>query len=242
MRRTDRLFALIQILRDGRLHKAQDMAATLEVSQRTIYRDMDTLVASGVPVQGERGVGYMITAQITLPPLNLTAEELEVLHLGIAVVEEVGDPDLKAAAKSLSSKVDAVLPEGTRKPPEGWGFAVYPFIEGSNAFHLMPGIRNAVQTRHKLSLTYLAADDIETRRYIWPLNLEYWGKVWTCTAWCELRQDFRVFRVDRIKQLKTLDQSFPDMPGRRYADYLATLADKAVTPPPETHGTDPGEG
>lgn len=242
MRRTDRLFALIQTLRDGYVHKAEDLAKALEVSQRTIYRDMETLIASGVPVQGARGTGYRITAEVTLPPLDLTAEELEALHLGIAVVEEVGDPDLKAAAHTLSTKIDGVLPEGTRKPPEGWGFAVYPIIEGSNAFHLIPGIRRAVQTRNKLSLTYLSPDQAETRRYIWPLNLEYFGKLWTCTAWCELRQDFRVFRVDRIKQLKTLETSFPDMPGRRYIDYLATVEPPDPTIESEKRGTDPAEG
>lgn len=94
MRRTDRLFDLIQILRDGRLHRAQDMAEQLEVSVRTVYRDMDTLVSSGLPVAGERGLGYMMTAPITLPPLNLTLAELEALHLGMAVVAEAADEEL----------------------------------------------------------------------------------------------------------------------------------------------------
>ena len=104
MRRTDRLFEIIQILRDGKLHRAQDIAERLEVSTRTIYRDMDTLVASGVPVEGERGVGYMVREQISLPPLTLTPEELEALNLGMAIVAEAADPDLKAAALSLAAR------------------------------------------------------------------------------------------------------------------------------------------
>ncbi|MCY4179443.1 MAG: HTH domain-containing protein, partial [Litoreibacter sp.] len=126
MRRTDRLFDLILILRDGRLHRAEDLAERLEVSVRTIYRDMDTLVLSGVPVAGERGLGYMMTAPITLPPLNLTLTELEALHLGMAVVGEAADDELRSAAKTLSAKIDAVLPEDRSTPPSGWGFAVYP--------------------------------------------------------------------------------------------------------------------
>ena len=119
MRRTDRLFELIQILRDGRLHRGSDMAERLGVSLRTIYRDMDTLIASGIPVEGERGLGYMMTAPITLPPLNLTLTELEALHLGLAVVNKAADDELKTAAKSLSDKVDAVLPEERQKELRG---------------------------------------------------------------------------------------------------------------------------
>ena len=105
MRRTDRLFDLILILRDGRLHRGEDLARALEVSVRTIYRDMETLQLSGVPVEGERGLGYMMTAPITLPPLNLTLVELEALHLGMTVVGEVADAELQQAAASLSAKI-----------------------------------------------------------------------------------------------------------------------------------------
>ena len=99
MRRTDRLFELIQILRDGRLHRGEDLAKTLGVSLRTLYRDMETLVASRIPVEGERGLGYMMTAPITLPPLNLTLEELEALHLGLAVVSKATDEDMQKAGR-----------------------------------------------------------------------------------------------------------------------------------------------
>ena len=223
MRRTDRLFDLIQILRDGRLHRAQDMAAQLGVSQRTIYRDMETLQASGVPVEGERGVGYMMTAPITLPPLNLTLPELEALHLGMAVVGEAGDEELQKAAQSLSAKIDAVLPEDRNAPPEGWGFAVYPFEEAARGFAHMPALRAAIRARQKLSLRYRALSDEITTRIIRPLQLEYWGRVWTATAWCELREDFRVFRVDRIETLQARPELFTDEPGKTLEDYLATL-------------------
>jgi predicted DNA-binding transcriptional regulator YafY len=226
LRRTDRLFELIQILRDGRLHRAADMAERLEVSVRTIYRDMDTLVASGIPVEGERGVGYMMTAPVTLPPLNLTMAELEALHLGMAVVAEAADDDLRKAARSLSAKIDAVLPEDRAAPPQGWGFAVYPFADAAAGFAHMPPIRAAIRSRQKLRLTYRALDDTPSRRTVRPLQLEYWGRIWTLTAWCEARGDFRVFRVDRIEAIEILPELFVDEPGRTLADYMAGLPSK----------------
>ncbi|MBT8455264.1 MAG: YafY family transcriptional regulator [Rhodobacteraceae bacterium] len=224
MRRTDRLFELIQILRDGRLHRATDMAEALGVSQRTIYRDMDTLIASGVPVEGERGVGYMMTAPITLPPLNLTMAELEALHLGMAVVGDAGDEELQNAARSLSAKIDAVLPEDRDAPVTGWGFAVYPFEDAARGFAHMPSIRAATRARQKLHIRYTDLSDTETERTIRPLQMDYWGRVWTVTVWCELRTDFRVFRVDRITALDVLPETFVDEPGKTLADYQAQEA------------------
>ncbi|MEL7115102.1 MAG: YafY family protein [Pseudomonadota bacterium] len=220
MRRTDRLFDLIQILRDGRLHRAQDMADKLEVSVRTIYRDMDTLMSSGLPIEGERGLGYMITAEITLPPLNLTMTELEALHLGMAVVGEAADDELQAAAQSLSAKIDAVLPEDRRAPPTGWGFAVYPFADAAKGFQHMPAMRGAIRARQKLRITYRDLSEVVTERVVRPLELEYWGRVWTATCWCELREDFRVFRIDRIETLQTLPALFVDEDGKTLADYV----------------------
>ena len=219
MRRTDRLFDIIQILRDGQLHRAQDIATRLEVSVRTIYRDMDTLVASGVPVEGERGVGYMITEAITLPPLTLTVAELEALNLGMAIVGEAADPDLKAAALSLADKVDAVLPTQVVAEADQWKFAVYPFADAARGFAHMPTIRAAIRARQKLSITYTSKDGKVTARVIRPLHMEYWGRVWTLTAWCELRNDHRVFRVDLVQTAEAMPELFVDEPGKTLADY-----------------------
>ncbi|MEP1327469.1 YafY family protein [Pseudophaeobacter sp.] len=219
MRRTDRLFEIIQILRDGKLHRAMDIAARLEVSTRTIYRDMDTLVASGVPVEGERGIGYMVREQITLPPLTLTPEELEALNLGMAIVAEAADADLKAAAQSLAAKVDAVLPEETIAQADAWKFAVYPFADAARGFAHMPTLRAAIKSRQKLSLRYRRIDGTLTTRIIRPLHMEYWGRIWTLTAWCETRGDFRVFRVDLIEEVTALPELFVDEPGKQLSDY-----------------------
>ncbi|MBO9444861.1 YafY family protein [Ruegeria sp. R14_0] len=219
MRRTDRLFDIIQILRDGKLHRAQDIADRLEVSVRTIYRDMDTLVASGVPVEGERGVGYMVREQITLPPLNLTPAELEALNLGMAIVAEAADPDLKAAAESLADKIDAVLPTQVVAEADSWKFAVYPFADAARGLAHMAPIRAAIKSRQKLRLSYRRIDGVMTDRIIRPLHMEYWGRVWTLTAWCELRQGFRVFRIDLIETVSPLPEVFADEPGKRLSDY-----------------------
>jgi predicted DNA-binding transcriptional regulator YafY len=220
MRRTDRLFDLVTALRDGRLHRAQDLARRLEVSVRTIYRDMETLQASGIPVEGERGVGYMLTAPVTLPPLNLTLLELEALELGMAVVAEAADPELQAAARSLSAKIDAVIPADRAPPKEGWGFAVYPFADAARGFRHMPSLRAAIRSRQKLALAYRDATGRASSRTIRPLQMEYWGRVWTLTAWDETRTDFRSFRVDRIEDLRALPELFVDEPGKSLADYL----------------------
>lgn len=220
MRRTDRLFDLILLLRDGRLHKAEDLATKLEVSVRTIYRDMDTLQTSGVPVAGERGLGYMMTAPITLPPLNLTLPELEALHLGMAVVGEAADPELQDAARTLSAKIDAVLPEDRSAPQTGWGFAVYPFADAAQGFRFMPQVRSAIRSRQKLQITYAKPNEPITDRVVRPLQMEYWGRVWTVTCWCELRGDFRAFRIDRVRSLKVLSQLFVEEQGKSLADYL----------------------
>ena len=219
MRRTDRLFEIIQILRDGKLHRAQDIAAQLEVSTRTIYRDMDTLVASGVPVEGERGVGYLVREQIPLPPLTLTPAELEALNLGMAIVAEAADADLKAAAQSLAAKVDAVLPTEVIAEADAWKFAVYPFADVARGFAHMPTLRAAIKSRQKLALRYRRLDGTLTDRTIRPLHMEYWGRVWTLTAWCETRGDFRVFRVDLIEEVRALPELFLDEPGKTLADY-----------------------
>ncbi len=220
MRRSDRLFDIIQILRDGKLHRAQDMAAQLEVSTRTIYRDMDTLAASGVPVEGERGVGYMITEAISLPPLTLTVAELEALNLGLAIVGQAADDALKIAADTLADKIDAVLPARTIAEAEAWKFAVYPFADPTRNLTHMPLLRSAIKARQKVRLTYTSRDGNVTSRTIRPLHMEYWGRVWTLTAWCELRAAFRVFRLDLIESTEALPDLFVDEAGKTLSDYV----------------------
>jgi predicted DNA-binding transcriptional regulator YafY len=220
LRRTDRLFNLLDALRDGRLHRAQDLARRLGVTVRTIYRDMETLQASGIPVEGARGAGYTLKAPVTLPPLDLTLLELEALELGMAVVAEAADPELQAAARSLAAKIDSATPAGRPQPTEARGFAVHPFADAARGFRHMPSLRAAIRSRQKLALTSRDAQGAASSRTIRPLRMEYRGRVWTLTAWDESTSDFGSFRVDRIEDLRALPELFVDEPGKSLADYL----------------------
>ncbi|MGL6210378.1 MAG: helix-turn-helix transcriptional regulator [Paracoccaceae bacterium] len=222
MRRTDRLFDLIQILRDGRLHKAAEMADRLEVSVRTIWRDMGTLMASGLPVEGERGVGYILRAPITLPPMMLTSAELEALRLGVRLVAQGADPGLARAAQGLATKIASVTPEPDGLSDEDTLF-VFTGRETARAAPHLPMLRKAVRERERLAISYVDLEGRETHRDVRPLQLEFWGRVWTLAAWCEARQEFRSFRVDRIVAITSTDERFPDEPGRRLADYRARI-------------------
>lgn len=214
MRRADRLMQLVQILRDGTLHRATDLAQATAVSLRTIYRDMETLAASGVPIEGERGIGYRVTAAVTLPPLNLTMTEMEALHLGLNAVSHSDDAELSAAARALAAKLDAVTPEDRNHAPKGYGFAIYPFADAARGFQHLPSMRQAVRTRQKLAI--VMGDDTRTVR---PLQLDYWGRLWTCVVWCESKNGFDEIRVDQITSLRILPSLFVDEPGKALKDY-----------------------
>lgn len=226
MRRSDRLFDILARLRDGQLHRAQDLADALGVSLRTIYRDMDTLIASGIPVEGARGVGYILREAITLPPLTLTAEELEALNLGIAIVSGAADPGLKAAAAALGDKIDAVLAMQGPAEADAWKFAAHPFADAARGFSHMAVLRAAIRGRQKLRVTYHDSDGSLADTVLRPLLMEYWTRVWTLTAWCERRGDFRIFRVDLIDTATPLPELFVDEPGRTLADHRASQTER----------------
>jgi len=215
VRRADRLMNLIRLLRDGELHKAADLAKATGVSLRTVYRDMETLAASGVPIEGERGTGYRVTAAITLPPLNLSMAELEALHVSLAAMQEAQDPDLAAAASSLAAKLDGVLPE-VNAPR---ALAVYPFADAARGFQHLPKIRSAIRARQKLELTTSGKD-----RTVRPLQLDYWGRLWTCIVWCDTTRKFDDLRIDQIEGLRVLPSLFVEEEGKRLSDYAAQRA------------------
>lgn len=223
MRRTDRLFDLIQILRDGRLHRAGEMAEKLGVSTRTIWRDMATLMASGMPVEGERGVGYILRAPITLPPMILSGTEIEALRLGVKLVAESEDPALARAARSLAAKIASVTPA----PPPEEANPLFDFAgasEEDRAAGHIPQLRAAIRNRERLAITYIDPEGHETHRDIRPLELALWGRIWTLGAWCEAREGFRSFRIDRIVALTPTGETFPRETGRDLADYRSEMA------------------
>ena len=210
---------MIQILRDGRLHRAAEMAARLQVSVRTIWRDMATLMASGMPVEGERGVGYILRSPITLPPMMLNAAELDALRLGVRLVAEGADPGLARAARGLASKIASVTP--TPMATEADDLFVFTGNEATRSAPHLPMLRKAIRDSERLTISYIDPAGHETHRDIRPLQLAFWGRVWALAAFCEARLDFRDFRVDRIVAITPTGETFPDESDRGLADYLA---------------------
>lgn len=225
MQRSERLAEIVEIVRDGRLHLARDIALALEVSVRTIYRDIDTLVASGIPIDGERGVGYLLREPVFLPPMALSLTELEAMSLGLSIVKEAADAELRDAAQRVMDKVGEHA-SNRRQTPKSWGFGVYAFERAREGFRHMPLIRRAIRDGLILKIDYCSLEGQTTTRMIRPLQMEYWGRVWTCSAWCELRSDFRAFRIDRIQTCEPTGENFVAETGKTIADYLKHVADQ----------------
>ena len=217
-RRADRLFQIIQLLRSGRLTTARDLANNLEVSARTIYRDIRDLMSSGVPIEGEAGVGYLMREGFDLPPLMFARDELQALLVGARMLRAWADPGLARAVDSALEKIRHVLPD---EISDKWGIPVYaPGIQLHSRDFLGP-VREAVESRQKLKLEYERADQKVSHRLVRPLGLLFWGRTWTLVAWCEKRDDFRQFRIDRILRL-SLDAYFEEEAGRRMEDFIAS--------------------
>lgn len=217
-KRADRLYALMERLRDGRLHTAEAMAQDLGVSVRTIYRDMEVLAASGVPVEGARGHGYTAQAAITLPPLNLTEGELAALHMALAALGASDLAEEAADARRLAAKIEAVLPEDAGPRPAPFAFATDSYAEAARGFALMPRVRAAIRARQKLRIRQR---DAETPQVIRPLHIDYWGRIWTCLAWSETAGDFTRLRIDRLQEATPLPGLFVDEPGKTLKDWQA---------------------
>ena len=221
MRRADRLFEIIEILRRRKLVRARDIAEQLEVSERTVYRDIQDLIASGVPIEGEAGVGYILRPGFDLPPIMFSETEIEALMLGARIVETSGDPELSEAARSVIAKIDAVLPPPLRDYMEETAL-----LAPSDRFYIpisfaLSDLRHALRTQLKVRFAYTDAIGDPTRRTVRPLSLAYFGPVWMLAAWCELREDFRVFRLDRIADFECLDEAFVSERGKTLREFLA---------------------
>jgi predicted DNA-binding transcriptional regulator YafY len=212
MRRSDRLFDLIQILRDGRLHRAADLALRMGVSDRTVWRDMATLMASGLPIEGERGMGYILRAPITLPPMMLTAGELDALRQGLRHMIQSGDDNTARAARSLAAKIASVTPIPTAPLQEAGPEEDDPFLiterQPLKAAPHLPLLRRAIKDRECLSLTYLEVAGSETHADIHPMRLQLAGKTWSLQAWDTALQTERSFRLDRIMALGETGEGF----------------------------------
>lgn len=223
MRRADRLFRIVQMLRGGRLFTAARLAERLEVSERTIYRDIADLQASGVPIDGEAGVGYLMREGFDLPPLMFTREEVAALVIGARIVSAWGGAKMAAAAQEALERIEAVLPAEQRQKAND--VKVYAFDHQMQPLEkqYLDIMNQAISSRSALKLEYGDVSGAMTSRTVHPLGLFYWGRVWTLVAWCCLREDFRMFRIDRIHHLADSEIQFPRTPGQTLQDFLATV-------------------
>ena len=224
MRRADRLFQIIQILRRaGGPVTAAALAAELETSKRSVYRDIAALIGQRVPVRGEAGLGYVLEGGFDLPPLMLTSDEVEAAVLGAQWVEGHADANLARAARDLIAKIAVTVPENLRplildasaRTAPGWKIPP----DGLDVAQARAWIRSG----RKIALVYRDNEDRRTERVVWPIVIGYLDAVRTLIGWCELRQDFRNFRIDRVADATFLDERFPDRPAALRARWLASL-------------------
>jgi len=227
MRRTERLFQIIQILRGARAPiTGRMLAEELEISLRTLYRDMAELVAQRVPVTGEAGTGYVLDDGYDMPPLMLTPDELDAAALGASWVARHGDPSLARGARDLMAKLSVSVPEELR-----------PIIL-DNSFRTVSSrprlkepfdgaiLRQAIRDRLKLSLHYVDAKAAETWRVIWPLFVAYFDDARIIVAWCESREDFRHFRTDNVQSLQIEGEKYPVRHAAAIKDWESMMAER----------------
>lgn len=230
MRRSDRLFQIIQIFRrSGRPVTAAALAAELETSKRSVYRDVAALIGQRVPVQGEAGYGYVLEGGFDLPPLMLTSDEVEAAVLGAQWVAGHGDEALARAARDLIAKIAATVPENLRplildpaaRTAPGWQIPA----DGLDVAQARAWMRSG----RKIALSYRDSEARETERVVWPIVIGYLDASRTLVGWCELRNDFRNFRVDRISRATFLQERFPARPAVLRGRWLATLPQQPIT-------------
>jgi predicted DNA-binding transcriptional regulator YafY len=222
MRRSDRLFDIIQRLRTaGHPTTAAALAAELEVTPRTVYRDIATLQARRVPIEGAAGVGYVLRKGFDLPPLMFTIDEVEAIAVGARLVRRLKDPALQQAANAVLAKVSVVVPERLRPHIADTHVYVSPGMAAEAEGADLAEIRAAIRDSRKLYIAYADERGRRTNRVVWPIAMAYYVDVTLVGAWCELRTDYRNFRVERIQSSKVLDEHFDQAGGRLFREWSA---------------------
>ncbi|SON51969.1 helix-turn-helix transcriptional regulator [Vibrio tapetis] len=232
MSKSERLFELLTLLRSKRYAvTAVELANRMQVSERTIYRDIQSLIHSGVPIQGEAGIGYILQAGSHLPPLMFTEKEMVALELGMRMVRAWSDAELADASRSASTKILSVLPDKQKSQVESFPILVPNFHIQTQAAKRGQMLRHATDSQLKVRIGYVAEHGDSSQRVLHPLGQVFWGKVWTLIAWCELRESYRNFRLDRIEKLEVLDESFDISETKSLTHYMSIYI------PPEHHGS-----
>lgn len=208
MTRTQRLLELLQILRAHRYPvTALTLSESLKISVRTVYRDIRTLQHQGVCIEGSAGLGYVINSDYHLPPLVFTPQEINALTLGLNWVYKHTDTDFKKDAKKAIAKLHAVIPDGLKEHIEHQSYLTGPIERECWGFS---DIRNSINERKKLDIIYSDKNDAVSSRVIWPVALVYMESCWLLAGWCEIRNEFRHFRTDRIKQISVLSTTYKE--------------------------------
>jgi predicted DNA-binding transcriptional regulator YafY len=223
MRRADRLFQIVQQLRGGRLVTARLLGERLEVSERTIYRDIADLQSTGVPIEGEAGVGYLMREGFDLPPLMFTRDEIVALVAGARMVRAFGGAQMARGAEEALVKISAVLPDGERGRIARTEIHMPSWVLSDADRRSIDVLEKAVERRDVLAIAYRDEAGKASARDIRPLGLWFWGKVWTLVAWCEMREDFRAFRIDRIASITAIGRTFRPERGKQLADFYRSM-------------------
>ncbi|EPN9528952.1 helix-turn-helix transcriptional regulator [Cronobacter malonaticus] len=209
MTRTQRLLELLQLLRSHRYPvTAATLAERLDVSVRSIYRDIETLKMQGVEIEGSAGIGYILQSDYHLPPLMFDAHEVDALMLGLHWVMRHTDPQLEAAARNAVAKIHAILPENLAQHIR-YPLLMVPPPGNDCSLRFLADIRQAIHLRRKLELVYTDKDGAASSRLVWPIALGFFDAVRMLACWCELRQAFRHFRIDRMQRVTVSEQLCP---------------------------------
>lgn len=225
MRRADRLFRIVQHLRGGRLVTAQTLAERQEVSTRTIYRDIADLQSSGVPIDGEAGVGYVMAEGYDLPPLMFTRSEITALVAGARLIRAFGGADMARGAEEALVKINAVLPDSERARANRVQVHAIGWRISDELRARIDRLEATVDRAVRLTFDYTDQHGAATRRCVRPLGLWFWGASWTLVGWCELRNDFRMFRLDRMAALEDGGAFKPER-GKRLQDFYRMMENR----------------
>lgn len=219
MRRAERLFRLVSELRARGVSRADDLAAYFEISVRTVYRDIAHLQASGLPIEGEAGVGYILRPGFDLPAMTFTFEQIDALAIGLSFVEVAGDASLAEAAREARAKLQASLPDPDKRKLEN--APLFASRRHDRAAPMLKTVRRAVREANILRLHYADTKGTRSDRRVRPLAIWAFTDGWLFVGWCELRQDFRAFRLDRISAIEETGERFSEEPGKNLQTYLA---------------------
>ncbi len=222
-RRADRLFQIVQVLRGRRLTTAALLAQRLGVSERTVYRDIQALSLSGVPVEGEAGIGYRLRADFDVPPLMFTALEVEALVAGLRLLKAWGGGALAAAADPALEKLMAALPPPRRLAAQQSRVFAPEYVNRAQVREAFDVVHGALGAQKLLLLDYCDAEQRITERVVQPLGLFFWGNAWLLAAWCTTRTDYRSFRLDRCREIRMLDDHFHETPDRSLNGFLRAV-------------------